>query len=319
MATGHGTGARAPIAPGRRGFMKCMAWGGTGLLWTMHGGVLRAQPVERGTRGTGADDASFAFVQLSDSHIGFHQPPNPDVQATLREAVGKVNALPAQPDFVLHTGDLSHLSRAAEFDTARSLVQGLRTETFHVPGEHDTIGDNGKRFFGLFGRSKAEHGAYSFDHGGAHFVALVNVVGLRAGGMGLLGEAQLEWLEDDVKGLSSSTPVVVFAHMPLWTVYEPWGWGTQDSARALSYLRRFGSVTVLNGHIHQIVQKVEGSIAFYTARSTAYPIAAAGSVPAPGPDARVTAERLHDLIGVRDVRYVSTRTPLAVTDATLAA
>jgi 3',5'-cyclic AMP phosphodiesterase CpdA len=295
--------------------MKCMAWGGTGLLWTMHGGVLRAQPVEPGTRA----GAAFAFVQLSDSHIGFHQPPNPDVQATLREAVDKVNALPAQPDFVLPTGDLSNLSRAAEFDTARGLMQGLKAETFHVPGEHDTIGDDGKRFFGLFGRSRAGHGAYSFDHRGSHFIGLVNVVGLEPGGMGALGHEQLEWLEDDVKGLSASTPVVVFAHMPLWTVYEPWGWGTQDSAQALAYLRRFGSVTVLNGHIHQVVQKVEGNVSFYTARSTAYPIPQAGSVPTPGPDARVTADRLHDLIGVRNVRYVSTRTPLAVTDATLSA
>jgi 3',5'-cyclic AMP phosphodiesterase CpdA len=318
MAKTHRRGAHAPQAPGRRGFMKCLAWGGTGLLWTMQGGVLRAQPMENGTSAAAAGDSPFSFVQLSDSHIGFHQAPNPDVKATLAEAVRKVNALATPPDFVLHTGDLTHLARPDEFDMARALMSGLKAPVFYVPGEHDTIGDNGRRFFDLFGARGARHGGYSFDHHGVHFVGLVNVVDLKPGGQGALGHDQLEWLEDDLAPLSGSTPVVVFAHMPMWPVYEQWGWGTEDSAQALAYLRRFGSVTVLNGHIHQIVQKVEGNVAFYTARSTAYPIPAPGTVSAPGPDASVPSDRLHDLIGVRNVRYVATSGRLAVTDATLA-
>jgi 3',5'-cyclic AMP phosphodiesterase CpdA len=305
----------------RRKFLKCMAWAGTGVLWTMQGGVLRAE-----TMGDGADSAArsrageFSFVQLSDSHIGFHQAPNPDVTATLREAIARVNALPKAPDFVVHTGDLTHLAKPDQFDMVAQVMQELKTsETFFVPGEHDVIGDDGKQYFSRFGRRGSDQGWYSFDHHGTHFVGLINVLNFKPGGLGVLGPAQLEWLENDVKGLSSSTPIVVFAHMPLWTVYEQWGWGTEDSAKALAYLRRFGSVTVLNGHIHQIQQKVEGNVAFYTARSTAYPIPEAGTGPAPGPDASVTTDRLHGLIGMRDVAYVTVNSPLAITDSTLAA
>ena len=161
---------------------------------------------------------------------------------------------------MVHTGDVSHLSKPEEFDTAAELMKGAGLETFYVPGEHDTIGDDGKEFFERFGRGKGTGGWYSFDQGGVHFVGLVNVVGLKAGGMGTLGAAQLEWLEDDLKGKSASTPIVVFAHMPLWSIYPEWGWGTDDAAPALGYLKRFGSVTVLNGHIHQVIQKVEGNV-----------------------------------------------------------
>ena len=303
----------------RRKFMKCMAWAGTGVLWVMESGVLRAQ-----TLGTGAAPAAppragaFSFVQLSDSHVGFHQAPNPDVTTTLREAVAKVNALPVAPDFVVHTGDLTHLAKPEQFDAFAEAMSGLKIgQTFFVPGEHDVIGDEGKQYFSRFGHPRSSRHWYSFDFHGAHFLGLVNVLNFKPGGLGVLGHEQLEWMEEDVRGLSSSTPIVVFAHMPLWTIYEKWGWGTEDGAQALDYLRRFGSVTVLNGHIHQIQQKVEGNVSFYTARSTAYPIPAAGTGPAPGPDASVTTDRLHGLIGVRDVRYVTVNSPLAITDTTM--
>lgn len=304
----------------RRKFMKCMAWTGTGVVWIMKGGVLRAQTLGIGTGAAARTRAGeFSFVQLSDSHIGFHQAPNPDVTATLREAITKVNAQSVAADFVVHTGDLTHLAKPDQFDAFAEAMRELKTDrTFFVPGEHDVIGDDGKQFFTRFGHRGSSRGWYSFDFHGAHFVGLVNVLNFKPGGLGVLGHEQLEWLEDDVKGLSSSTPIVVFAHMPLWTIYEKWGWGTEDGAQALAYLRRFGSVTVLNGHIHQIQQKVEGNVTFYTARSTAYPIPAAGTGPAPGPDASVTAGRLHGLIGVRDVRYVAVNSPLAVTDTTMA-
>ena len=303
----------------RRKFIKCMAWAGSGVLWTMEGGVLRAQMLAAGTAsGAPGRAGEFSFVQLSDSHIGFHQAPNPDVTATLREAITKVNAQSVASDFVVHTGDLTHLAKPDQFDAFAEAMRELKTDqTFFVPGEHDVIGDDGQQFFSRFGHRGSNRGWYSFDFHGAHFVGLVNVLNFKPGGLGVLGHQQLEWLEDDVKGLSSSTPIVVFAHMPLWTIYENWGWGTEDGAQALAYLRRFGSVTVLNGHIHQIQQKVEGNVTFYTARSTAYPIPAAGTGPMPGPDASVTANRLHGLIGVRDVRYVAVNSPLAVTDTAM--
>ena len=320
MATHRRDSSAIDTPAQRREFLKCMAWAGTGVLWVMQGGVLRAQTLGTGGEGAAPPPAGeFSFVQVSDSHIGFHQAPNPNVTATLREAIAKVNALPVQPDFVVHTGDLTHLAKPDQFDAAQQVMQELKvSQVFHVPGEHDVIGDDGKQYFDRYGRGSSGHGWYSFDNGGAHFVGLVNVLNFRPGGLGLLGNEQLEWLENDLKGRSSSTPVVVFAHMPMWTVYEKWGWGTEDSAQALAYLKRFGSVTVLNGHIHQIQQKVEGNVAFYTARSTAYPIPTAGSGPAPGPDASVPADRLHSMIGVRDVKYMTVNSPLAVTDAPLA-
>ena len=306
--------------PPRRKFLKCMAWAGTGVLWVMQGGVLRAQTLDaRGADPGRARGGDFSFVQVSDSHIGFHQAPNPDVTTTLREAIAKVNALPARADFVVHTGDLTHLAKPDQFDTTAQVMGELVTDrVFYVPGEHDVLGDDGKQYFSRFGRGETGQGWYSFDYRGAHFVGLINVLNFKPGGLGVLGNEQLEWLEKDLRGRSGSTPIVVLAHMPLWTVYEPWGWGTGDGAQALTYLRRFGSVTVLNGHIHQIQQKVEGNVTFYTARSTAYPIPAAGTVAAPGPDASVAADRLHSLIGVRDVTYRTVDSALAITDATLA-
>jgi len=303
---------------GRRQFLQCMAWAGAGTLWLMKGGVLQAHALD-GLAGGEAADASFSFVQISDSHIGFHKEPNPDVVATLRASLAKINARSSKPDFLLHTGDLTHLSKAEEFDTLSGVMQEAKApQTFYVPGEHDVIGDNGAEFFRRFGQKQQGGGWYSFDHRGVHFVGLINVLNLKAGGFGSLGADQLAWLKQDLAGLSAETPVVVFAHMPLWTVYPQWGWGTDDSAEAMSYLRRFGSVSVLNGHIHQIQQKVEGKITFYTARSTAYPQPAPGKADAPGPLKDIKPGSLQTYLGVREVRHVRGKQALAVTEEVLA-
>ncbi|WP_267222969.1 metallophosphoesterase family protein [Dyella silvae] len=299
---------------GRRQFLKCMAWAGAGTLWLMNGGVLSAKPLTSAGSAAAAD-ATFSFVQISDSHIGFHKAPNMDVAATLRASLAMVNAQSTRPDFLLHTGDLTHLSRPEEFDTLTGLMQDAHpSKVFYVPGEHDVIGDNGAEFFRRFGERQQNGGWYSFDHRGVHFVGLINVLNLKAGGLGSLGSDQLAWLKKDLASLSADTPLVVFAHMPLWSLYPQWGWGTDDGDEAVSYMRRFGSVSVLNGHIHQIQQKVEGTITFYTARSTAYPQPAPGVGPGPGPMKDVAPSDLHRHLGIRDVRHVQGNHLLAITD-----
>lgn len=300
----------------RRGFLKCMAWAGTGALWAMQGGVLRSVPLTRLTDPAGLD-GDLVFAQISDSHIGFAKAANPDVTATLQEAVDRLNHLPRRPAFVLHTGDISQLSRPAEFDTADQVLRGIRTDrVWFVPGEHDVLEDNGRGYLDRYGRHSRGDGWYSFDQKGVHFVGLVNVLNLKAGGLGNLGAEQLAWLRKDLAGRSASTPIVVFAHIPLWTVYPDWGWGTDDSEQALALLRRFGSVTVLNGHIHQVMQKVEGNVAFHTAMSTAFPQPAPGTAPSPGP-LTVEPARLRSLLGLTGVTYHQGRHSLAIVDSAL--
>jgi 3',5'-cyclic AMP phosphodiesterase CpdA len=298
-----------------------MAWAGTGIVWAMNGGVLSSSELVLGAK----RKSRFNFVQISDSHIGFNKDPNHDVTKTLQGAVDKINALPDEPAFVIHTGDITHLSRPEEFDTAAQVLKGLKTSrVFYVPGEHDVFTDDGQLFRERFGHGT--QGWQSFDYEGVHFVGLINVLNLKQGsgtglggsGFGQLGQEQLAWLKNDVKGLASSTPVVVFAHIPLWTIYPEWGWGTDESEQALSYLKRFGSVTVLNGHVHQIMQKVEGNVTFHTARSTAFPQPAPGTAPAPGPIKDVPAERLRSTLGLTDVSYAGSGDRLAVIDSTLA-
>ncbi|MBZ5657988.1 MAG: metallophosphoesterase [Acidobacteriia bacterium] len=301
----------------RRGFLKCMAWAGTGALCVLQGGVLKSYALGRAGEIGKVAKGELAFVQISDSHMGFDKPANPDVIGTFKAAIDKINALPIEPEFILHTGDVSHLSKPAEFDNVEQILKSAKaSEVFYVPGEHDFVGDEGKQFLERFGKGAQGSGWYSFDKKGVHFVGLVNVANLKAGGLGSLGSEQLEWLEKDVKHLSKSTPVVVFAHIPLWTVYPEWGWGTEDSAQALGYLKKFGSVTVLNGHIHQTMQKVEGNVTFHTACSTAFPQPKPGAAPSPGP-MKVPAEQLRGLLGVTDVQYKKGQHALAVTDSTL--
>jgi Icc protein len=304
----------------RRGLLQCAGWAGTGALFLMGGGVASsitldaalAAPPPRGKV------KPFTFLQISDSHIGFDKPANPNARGTFIEAVAKVKAMRMKPDFILHTGDITHLSKDAEFADADDIIREAGVPVFHVPGEHDMLDEGaGKAYLARYGKGTLGTGWYSFDHNGVHFVALNNVSNLKPGGMAHLGEAQLGWLKKDLAGIPSSIPIVVFAHIPLWTVYADWGWGTDDSLQALSLLRRFGSVTVLNGHIHQIIQKVEGNISFHSARSTAYPQPAPGAAPSPGP-LKVAAEQLHGVLGIRTATIVPGREGIALIDASLA-
>jgi 3',5'-cyclic AMP phosphodiesterase CpdA len=301
----------------RRGFLECMAWTGTGVLWAAAGGVLSSRLIAPASAAESAA-GSFSFVQISDTHVGFKGEANKDAAATLQQVVDRINAMPSPPAFVLHTGDQTHGQKAGAFDTVAQILKGVKTEAiFYAPGEHDVFLDGGKEYLSRYGKGTVGgNGWQSFDYKGTHFVGLVNVLKYKGEGMGALGEAQLEWLEKDVAGQSSSTPIVVFTHVPLWSVYPQWGWVTEDAARALGYLRRFGSVTVLNGHIHQVLQKVEGNVVFHTAMSTAFPQPAPGSAPAPGP-MKIPEEQARRMIGTCEVTYVPGKHPLAVVDSTL--
>ncbi len=307
----------------RRGFLKCMAWAGTGVLWTLNAGVLTSRalgqtPTIDGGAAQPLPAGTLNFVQISDSHIGFNKAANPDVAGTFRETISRINALPQAPEFILHTGDLTHLAEAEEFDALEQMLKECRTkQVFYVPGEHDILNDDGAEYRRRFGRGTRGSGWFSFDQKGVHFVGLVNVAGVSDGGLGVLGVEQLDWLAKDLAPLSAETPLVVFAHVPLWMVYPKWGWGTDDGAKALALLRRFGCVTVLNGHIHQVVQKVEGNMTFHTARSTAFPQPAAGTAAHAGPMV-VDAPKLRSFLGLTTVQYVENHPTLAIIDSTLA-
>jgi 3',5'-cyclic AMP phosphodiesterase CpdA len=258
----------------------------------------------------------MTFLQISDSHVGFDKPANPNAIGTLEEAINKVRAMPKKPSFMIHTGDITHLSKASEFDDADRIISQAKLDVHYVPGEHDIIDEEVKLYKERYGRGTRGPGYYAFDAGGVHFVGLVNVVDLKGGGLGNLGNEQLEWLENDLKVRSKSTPIVLFAHIPLWTVYPQWGWGTEDGARALEYVKGFGSVTVLNGHIHQVMQKVEGNVTFHTARSTAFPQPAPGSAPSPGP-MKVEDSKLRSLLGVASINFKQGDQRLAIIDTPL--
>lgn len=306
----------------RRHLLKCMAWVGTGLLWGVKGGVLSSRvlgaQLEAGNAQEHATSTDFTFVQISDSHIGFAKEPNKDVVGTFQRAIDRIKALAVPPALLIHTGDLTHLSKPSEFDAVAEIIKGAKIQrAFYVPGEHDFFGDDGRVYVERYGKGTQGSGWHSFDYNGVHFIGLVNVANLKPGGLGELGHEQLDWLRKDVAGLTDSTPLVVFAHVPLWTIYPKWGWGTEDSAQALSYLKRFGSVTVLNGHIHQILQKVEGNITFHTARSTAFPQPEPGKAESPGPMKDVPAEKLKSMLGLTSVSYVQQNGSLAVVDSTL--
>jgi 3',5'-cyclic AMP phosphodiesterase CpdA len=302
--------------PSRRGALKCLAFGGAGTMFMLSGGVLA--PIDLAATAAEAAPATGIplFVQISDTHIGFNKPANPDVVGTLKQTIARVNAMPMRPSLIIHTGDITHLSKPDEFDAAQKLLAGLRVSELHtVPGEHDVTDGTGTEYFARFGKASNNKGYYSFDHHGVHFVALVNVMNFKPNGLGAFGADQLAWLQADLKARSSSTPIVVFAHMPMWSVYDPWGWGTGDAGQAMAYLKRFGSVTVLNGHIHQIVQRVEGNVTFHTARGTAYPLPAPGVGPAPAP-LKVDAAQLPRMLGLTTVSQAHRR--LTLTDTTLA-
>jgi len=298
----------------RRKVLECMTWAGTGVLWTISGGVPRSLGII--DQALAAEAGKLTFLQISDSHVGFDKPANPNAIGTLQEAIGKIKSLPAKPSFMIHTGDITHLSKPAEFDNADRAISEAGLDVHYVPGEHDFIDEEVKFYRERYGKNAKGSGWYSFDADGVHFIGLVNVMNLEAGKLGKLGEEQLKWLQDDVAGRTASTPVVVFAHIPLWTVYEQWGWGTDDGARAISLLKKFGSVTVLNGHIHQVMQKVEGNVAFHTALSTAFPQPAPGTAPSPGP-LKVPDDKLRSLLGITDVNFVRGQQRLAIIDKPL--
>jgi len=300
----------------RRKVLECMTWTGTGVLWTVSGGV----PHSLGIMGeaAAAEARGLTFLQISDSHVGFDKPANPNALGTLEEAIAKVNALPTKPAFMIHTGDISHLSLEPQFDDADHIISRSRLDVHYIPGEHDFLDQDRKLYQQRYGRGTKGAGWYSFDAAGVHFVGLVNVFNLKSDGLGDLGGDQLEWLEADLQGRSASTPIVVFAHIPLWTIYPDWGWGTDDAAQALSYLKRFGSVTVLNGHIHQIMQKVEGNVTFHTARSTAFPQPAPGTASAPGP-MKVPDDQLRTMLGIASVTFKQNEQRLAIIDSPLKA
>ena len=300
----------------RRGFLKCMAWAGTGVVWSVRSGMLTSRAI--GAEAAADTAGDFTFVQISDSHIGFAKPVNANVAGTLQLAIDRINQMPRRPDLLIHTGDLTHLSKPSEFDAVDQIVKGARVGgTFYVPGEHDVFVDDGKSYLDRHGKGTRGQGWQSFDHKGVHFIGLVNVANLKPGGLGVLGQAQIEWLKKDVESLGASTPIVVYAHVPLWTVFPKWGWGTQDSEQALKLLRRFGSVTVLNGHIHQVLQKTEGNIRFHTACSTAFPQPAPGTADSPGPMKNVPATKLRSMLGLINVSYVESKGTLAIVDSSL--
>ena len=301
----------------RRGFLQCAAWTGAAVVWTAAGGVLSSRVVTP-VAAAEAPAGAFSFVQISDTHVGFKGQANADATATLQQVIDRVNALPTRPAFVLHTGDQTHGQKAGAFDTVAELLKGVKVErTFYVPGEHDVFLDGGKEYLERYGKGTVGgRGWQSFDYKGAHFIGLVNVLKYKGEGMGALGDEQLEWLAKDVGALGNSTPIVVFSHVPLWAVYPAWGWTTEDAERALGSMRRFGSVTVLNGHIHQVLTKVEGNVRFHTAMSTAFPQPAPGSAPSPGP-MKIPEAEARRMIGVTDVAYVPGRQPLAIVDSTL--
>lgn len=302
----------------RRHALECMIWAGTGVLWTVSGGIPKSLNLLDEAQAAEAVSSSFTFLQISDSHVGFDKEKDITAIDTLNEAVAKIKALPNRPNFMIHTGDITHLSKVDEFDDASQIIGSVGADVHYVPGEHDMVDpDQGKLYMDRYGKDSWGQGWYSYDQNGVHFIGLVNVVNLKAGGLGNLGAEQLAWLEKDLAGRSAETPIVVFAHIPLWTIYPEWGWGTEDSAQALALLKRFGSVTVLNGHIHQIVQKVEGNMTFHTARSTAFPQPEPGKAKAPGP-LIVPTEQLRSMLGLTSVTYTVGQKQLALTDTTLA-
>jgi 3',5'-cyclic AMP phosphodiesterase CpdA len=298
----------------RRKVLECMTWAGTGVLWTISGGVPHSLGLV--DEALAADAKGLTFLQISDSHMGFDKPANPNAKGTLEEAIGRIKAIPTRPAFMIHTGDITHLSKDSQFDDAEQIISHAKLDVHYVPGEHDIIDPEIKLYKERYGRGTKGSGYYSFDANGVHFLGLVNVANLKGGGIGSLGDEQLEWIEADLKGRSASTPIVVFAHIPLWTIYPEWGWGTDDSAQALGYMKRFGSVTVLNGHIHQVMQKVEGNVTFHTARSTAFPQPAPGTAPSAGP-MKVPDEQLRTMLGTASVTFKQGDQRLAIIDTPL--
>jgi len=306
----------APAGMTRRQLIRHGAWFGAAVVLTVAGGEVISH-VAGAASNKPQSTPTLRFAQISDSHIGFHGPANPNVTDTFNHAIGQINSLGYTPDFVIHTGDLTHLSTPAQFDQVKQMLTGLNTpHVFTVPGEHDSTDDAGQKYRQAFGAGTRGDGWYSFDIAGVHLIALINTLSFSTLGGGHLGPDQLDFIEKDVAGLSSDTPIVVFSHIPLFAMYPAWGWGTDDAVQALSYLKRFSSVTCLNGHVHQLFSKTEGNVTFYTGTTTAYPLPAPGQGPAPKP-VTLPAGKLRDALGVREVSYTKGQQALALKDQKL--
>ncbi|WP_329046028.1 metallophosphoesterase [Amycolatopsis sp. NBC_01488] len=300
----------------RRQLLRHTAWFGAAVVLTVSGGEVLSRIAAPGAAVAGDDPNALRFVQVSDSHLGFTGPANTAVESSFSEALTQINGLGYRPDFVMHTGDLTHLATPAQFDQVKQMLGTLDTgHVSTVPGEHDSIDDAGQKYRRAFGAGTAGDGWYSFDVKGVHFIALVNTLSLEK--LGHLGPDQLDFVRKDVANLGSDTPIVVFSHIPLFAMYPAWGWGTDDAVQALSYLRRFSSVTCLNGHVHQLFTKTEGNITFHSATTTAYPLPQPGSRPAPTP-VTLPAGKLKDALGIREVAYRPGQPGLAVKDVKLA-
>ena len=301
---------RGPHAMSRRQLIRHTAWFGAAVGFAVVGGEVVSHVADATAAQRAVGRPTLRFAQVSDSHIGFTGAPNPDVAGSFGHAIDQINNLGYTPDFVIHTGDLTHLSTPGQFDQVKQMVGGLKTpHVFTVPGEHDSVDDAGQKYRNAFGAGSVGDGWYSFDIAGVHVIALVNTLNLHK--LGHLGVDQLEFVEKDVARLSSDTPIIVFSHIPLFAMYPDWGWGTDDAVQALSYLRRFASVTCLNGHVHQLFSKTEGNVTFYSGTTTAYPLPRPGDGPAPKP-VTLPAGKLRDVLGVREVTYTKGETALAL-------
>jgi 3',5'-cyclic AMP phosphodiesterase CpdA len=303
-----------PAGMSRRQLIRHGAWFGAAVVLTVAGGEVISH-VAGSASGGQQSRPTLRFAQISDSHIGFNGPANPNVTDTFNHAIGQINSLGYTPDFVIHTGDLTHLSTPAQFDEVKQMLTRLNTpHVFTVPGEHDSTDDAGQKYRQAFGAGTRGDGWYSFDVAGVHIIGLVNTLNLQK--LGHLGTDQLEFIEKDVAALSSDTPIVVFSHIPLFAMYPDWGWGTDDAAQALGYLKRFSSVTCLNGHVHQLFSKTEGNVTFYSGTTTAYPLPAPGQGPAPKP-VTLPAGKLRDALGIREVSFTKGQQALALKDQKL--
>jgi hypothetical protein len=303
-----------PAGMTRRQLIRHSAWFGAAVVLTVAGGEVISH-IAGSADAAQSTTPALRFVQISDSHIGFKGPANPDVADTFNQAIGQINGLGFTPDFVIHTGDLTHLATPAQFDQVKQMMTDLNTpHIFTVPGEHDSTDDAGQKYRQAFGAGARGDGWYSFDIAGVHVIGLVNTLNLNK--LGHLGTDQLEFVEKDVAGLSDDTPIIVFSHIPLFAMYPDWGWGTDDAVQALSYLKRFSSVTCLNGHVHQLFSKSEGNVTFHSATPTAYPLPAPGQGPAPKP-MTLPAGKLHDALGIREVNYTKGQQALALKDQKL--
>lgn len=239
----------------------------------------------------------FLFLQLTDTHFGYEGPNNPEASHTLKDAIAKINASPLEPDFVVFTGDLTHTTeddaerrrRMREFSR---IVADLKVKTrYYLPGEHDAAPDGGAAFRETFGET---HG--SFEHGGVHFVRLDNVSAGNA-----VGEAQLDWLASDLAPLALDTPLVLFAHRPLFDLFPSWDWATRDGSKVMELVSRFSDTTVFYGHIHQEHHDLSARVRHHAARSLVFPLPAPGSVPKKAPLAWQPESSDHGL-GYRSVR-----------------